>query len=177
VSVDNVRREDWIVGGLALLLVIDLLKLPWYTVAGGTVSGISLPSISNSATGSPDRFLGLLAVLAALAVLFDLLFEHLSPDTHIPAINGSRTLTRCALAIVAALLLALKFIFHLTQIGSLGVGFWLGALLAAALVYATIKARQTEPPATARPDQSETRDQPEHSETVEAPETSGRPEA
>lgn len=144
-NTDGAKREDWVVGGLAVLLVIDLVELPWHTVAGGMISGISFPSISDRATGPPDGLLGVLAVLAALAIVFDLLLEHLSPDTQIPSINGSRTLTRFALAITAAGLLALKFILHLTQIGDLGSGFWFGAVVTAALVYVTLKAWEANP--------------------------------
>lgn len=153
-NTDGAKREDWVVGGLAVLLVIDLVELPWHTVAGGMISGISFPSISDRATGPPDGLLGVLAVLAALAIVFDLLLEHLSPDTQIPSINGSRTLTRFALAITAAGLLALKFILHLTQIGDLGSGFWFGAVVTAALVYATLKAWEANP---ARADGARTR--------------------
>jgi hypothetical protein len=149
-SVDTARREDWIMGGLALLLVIDLLGLPWYTAGGGTISGISLPSISNTATGSPSGFLGVLAVLAALGILLDLVFAHLSPGTEVPAIGGNRSLTRRALAIAAAGMLALKFLLHLGAIGNLAVGFWLGAVLAGGLVFATSWARREEPPRAGR---------------------------
>lgn len=144
-NTDGVKREDWVVGGLAVLLVIDLVELPWHTVAGGMISGISFPSISDRATGPPDGLLGVLAVFATLAIVFDLLLEHLSPDTQIPSIKGSRTLTRVALAITAAGLLALKFILHLTQIGDLGSGFWFGAVVTAALLYATLKAWEANP--------------------------------
>ena len=129
--------------------MIDLLELPWHEVAGGTVSGISLPSISNRATGPPDGLFGVLAVLATLAIIFDLVFEHVSPDTQIPAIEGSRTLTRFVLAGTAAGLLAVKFILNLSEIGDLGSGFWFGAVVAAALVYAAMKAWQAEPARTA----------------------------
>ena len=55
-SVENVSREDWIIGGLALLLVIDLLFLPWFSVLGRS---------RLTATDAPDGWLGVLAVLAA----------------------------------------------------------------------------------------------------------------
>ncbi len=132
-------------GALAVLLVIDLLELPWHTVAGGTISGISFPSLSDRATGPPDGLFAVLAVLATLAIVFDLLFEHLSPDTQIPSINGSRALTRFALAIAAAGLLALKFILNLDEFGNLGTGFWFGVVVTAALVYATMKAWEANP--------------------------------
>jgi hypothetical protein len=206
VNTDRVKREDWVVGGLALLLVIDLLELPWHEVAGGTVSGILLPSISNRATGPPDGLFAVLAVLATLAIIFDLLFEHVSPDTQIPAIEGSRTLTRFVLAGAAAGLLAVKFILNLNEIGDLGSGFWFGAVVAAALVYAAMKAWQAEPARTAgsaragpgatthggaadegrapekagagATDVADAPDEPERpAETAEAPGTSAQPES
>ncbi len=141
-------------GGLALLLVIDLSELPWYTSGGGTISGISLPSISNTATGPPTRFLGVIAMLASLAVLLDLVLEHLVPARNVPSIAGNRTLTRHALAIAAAALIALKFVLHPALIGDLSAGFWLGAVLAAALVYATMHAKSpsAKPAGTAGPE-------------------------
>lgn len=154
-NTETVRREDWVVGGLALLLVIDLLELPWYTIGGGTVSGISLPSISNPATGSPAAFLGVLAVIAVLAVLADLIFLYLSPDTDLPAIDGNRSFTRFVLASTAAALLALKFILHVTQIGHMGIGFWFGIVLAAALVVATHMGRRDEPKPQAEAEEEE----------------------
>ena len=36
-NVENVSREDWTIGGLALLLVIDLLFLPWFSIAGAVL--------------------------------------------------------------------------------------------------------------------------------------------
>jgi hypothetical protein len=178
---DRVKREDWTVGGLALLLVIDLLELPWHEVGGGTVSGIALPAISNRATGPPDGFFGVLAVLATLAIIADLLFEHLSPDTQIPAVDGSRTLTRFVLAITAAGLLAVKFILNISEIGNLGSGFWFGVLVAAGLVYASMKAWEAEPHRTARagraaPPTSEPRD-PRDGESAQAPEKPGASES
>lgn len=145
-SVDKARRVDWVVGGLALLLVADLLALPWYSVGGSVVSGITLRAVSETATGWPSAFLGVLAVVATLGVLIDLVLERLSPDTPIPAIHGDRAMTRHVLAVVSATLLALKFVLHLGVLGNLGVGFWLGAALTGALVYATMRARRAEPP-------------------------------
>jgi uncharacterized membrane protein len=144
-TVENPRRQNWVLGGVALLLVIVLLELPWYTVGGGTVSGISLPPISNPATGSPGGFLGMLAVLATLAVLLDVVLEQLSPETNVPSVSGSRTMTRFLLAIAAAAFFALKFILNLSKIGNFGVGCWLGLVLMAALVFFTTQVRHRQP--------------------------------
>jgi len=62
VNLDDFSRDDWILGGVALLLVIDLLFLPWFTISVGPFSA------STTATGDPDGWLGVLAVLAAVAL-------------------------------------------------------------------------------------------------------------
>ena len=150
-NLDNVSRYDWIVGGLALLLAIDLLFFPWFHISVG-VGPISI-SADSTGTGSPDGWLGVLAVLASLAVLVDLAIERLSPQTQIPAIGGSRAMTRFVLTLVAAFFMALKFLFHI-HFSLFGWGFYLGVVLVALLIYFTMQARQApalagRPPAAA----------------------------
>ena len=142
-NVDNVSRDDWILGGVALLLVIDLLFLPWFSISVG------LLSLTSTATGSPDGWLGFLAVLAALALIVDLAVERLSPQTVLPAVNNSRTHTRLILAGVVALFVALKFLFHI-HFSYFGFGFWAAVVLTIALVYFALQARNASP-RTARP--------------------------
>ena len=145
-NVESIHRDDWIVGGIALLLVFDLLVFAWFslpntatlTFRGATVAfgGGSL-----TATDTPDGWLGLLAVLALLALIVDLALERLSPETHVPEIGGSRAMTRYVLAVAAAACMALKFLFHIGEFSNLGLGFWFGAILAGALVYLAAQAR------------------------------------
>jgi hypothetical protein len=150
VNLDNVSRDDWIVGGVTLLLVIDLLFFPWFHVSA-SVGPITV-SADSSATGSPDGWLGVLAVLASLAVLVDLAIERLSPDTPVPAISGSRTTTRLVLAALAAFFMALKFLFHI-HFSYFGWGFYVAVVLIVALVYFTLQARNA--PVTAAPRMAE----------------------
>ncbi len=140
-NLDNVTRDDWVVGGLALLLAIDLLFLPWFDISVGA-GPVSL-SVTSTATGSPDGWLGVLAVLAAVAVIADLAIERLSPQTQIPAMGGSRAMTRFILAAAAALFVVLKFLFHI-HFSLFGFGFWAAIVLTAGLVYFAMQARQTE---------------------------------
>jgi hypothetical protein len=136
---DALSRNDWIVGGLALLLVIDLLFLPWYSLS---VHGFGYSaSVTASATGAPDGWAGLLGMLAALAVLADLLIERLAPQTTLPNLGGSRTKTRLYLAAVAAGFIALKFVLHL-HFSWFGFGFYLAVVVCAALVFATLRLSQ-----------------------------------
>jgi hypothetical protein len=135
VKLDNVTRDDWLLAGVALLLVIDLLFLPWFSVSFGPLS------VTSTATGAPDGWLGVLAVLAALALVADLGIERLSPQTRLPAVRDSRTTTRVVLAGVTALFVVLKFLFHI-HFSLFGFGFWLAVVLTAGLVVFALRARR-----------------------------------
>jgi hypothetical protein len=132
---DALSRDDWIVGGLALLLAIDLLFLPWFSFSYGVIS------FTTTATGSLDGWTAVLAMFASIAVLADLLIERLSPQTTLPNIGGSRTATRRWLAVVAAAFVALKFVLHI-HFSYFSIGFYAGVVLAAALVFATMRLSQ-----------------------------------
>jgi hypothetical protein len=132
--VQSFTRDDRIVGGLAILLVIDLLVLPWFDISAGPFS------FTFTATDAPDGWLGILAVLAALLLIADLLVERLSPQSTMPSVGGSRVQTRFVLACVAALFVVLKFLFHI-HFSEFGFGFWVGIVLTAGLVYVALKAR------------------------------------
>jgi hypothetical protein len=134
-AMDNVSRDDSLIGGLALLLVIDLIALPWLSVSTGILGSADL-----SATSSPDGWLGVLAMLAALAVAADLAIERLSPESRLPEIGGSRATTRLVLVRVAAAFIALKFLFHI-HFGNFGFGFYAAVLLVGGLFYVTSRAR------------------------------------
>jgi hypothetical protein len=136
-SLDAVRRDDWLLGGIALLLVIDLLFLPWFDVSIGPIS------FTSAATGAPDGWLGVFAALAAVALIADLAVERLSPQTRVPAVGGSRATTRLALAGIAGLFVGLKFLFHV-HFSLFGVGFWGAVILTTALVLLTAKAHRGE---------------------------------
>ncbi len=135
---DSVSRDDWILAGVALLLVIVLLFLPWFSVSI-TIGPISA-SATATATDSPDGWLGILAVLTAIALIADLGVERLSPGTALPNIGGSRTQTRFVLACVTALFVALKFLFHI-HFSDFGFGFYLAVILTAGLVWVAFQAR------------------------------------
>jgi len=131
---DALKRDDWLVGGVSLLLAIDLLFLPWFSFYVFSVSG----------TDAPDGWAGILAVLASLAVLGDLLVERLSPQTTLPNFGGSRTATRFRLSVVAAVFVAIKFVFNI-HFSYFGVGFWAGVILTAVLVFVTYRLSQDRP--------------------------------
>jgi hypothetical protein len=147
---ERLSGEDWLLATLGMLLVFDLLVLPWFSF-GATISvGSATVSIGGSLTAvdAPDAFLGVLALLSCAFLVADLGFERLSPQTQLPSIASDRETTRFALACLAAGLIALKFLFHIGRFGELALGFWLAVLLVGALVALTRRVRQTEPAAS-----------------------------
>ncbi len=138
-NLERISREDWLLGAVALVLVIDLLFLPWFDVSFG--AGAFSASATFPATDTPDGWLGLLAVLAAVAMIADVGIERLAPEMRIPALGGTRTSMRLILAAAAGASVALKFVLHI-HFSIFGFGFYLAVLLAAALVVLAARARQ-----------------------------------
>jgi hypothetical protein len=136
-DVSKFTREELILAGVALLLVVDLLLLPWFDISVGV--GSFQVSATSSATGAPDGWLGVLAVLVLIALVADLALERLG-NVELPAIGGSRAQTRLVLAAVAAGFVGLKFLFHI-HFGLFGFGFWAGIVLTTALVVVAACAR------------------------------------
>lgn len=132
-NVEDVPREEWIVGGLALLLAIFLLVLPWFDVSVGPFSA------TFSATSAPDGWLGILAFIACVALVADIAVTRMSPQTHLPVVN-SRAHTRFLLAAAAAVFVALKFLFHI-HFGEFGWGFYADVIVTVALVYFALQVR------------------------------------
>jgi hypothetical protein len=134
VKFDSVSRDDWILAGLALLLIIDLVALPWFSISVGPFSA------TLTATDAPDGIFGILAVLSAVALIVDLGVERLSPGTTVPNIGGSRTQTRFVLALLTAVFVALKFVFNI-HFSDFGFGFYAAVILTAGLVWIAYQTR------------------------------------
>jgi hypothetical protein len=137
-DVSKFTREELILVGVALLLMVDLLLLPWFDISIGF--GSFKVSATSSATGAPDGWLGVLAVLALIALVADLALERLA-DVELPAIGGSHAQTRLVLAAVAGGFVGLKFLLHI-HFSLFGFGFWAGIVLAIALVVVAARARE-----------------------------------
>lgn len=130
----DVSRDDRILAGLALLLIISLLFLPWFSLSFGPIS------VTATATDAPDGWLGVLAVLGAILLIADLAVERLSPGTTVPNIGGGRAQTRFILACITALFVALKFLFHV-HFSWFGFGFYVSVVLTVALVWVALQTR------------------------------------
>jgi hypothetical protein len=129
VSLDNVSRADWVLVALAVLLVVDLLFLPWISVSVGRASE------SATATGAPNGVLGILAVLSTIALIADLAIERFLPTIPVPNLGAGRADTRLVLATMTTCFLALKLVLHLGHLGYLAFGFWVALVATAGLVY------------------------------------------
>jgi hypothetical protein len=123
--------------------VIDLSSLPWLSYVATVRVGTASVSLGGSltATDAPEAWLGVLAVFSAVLLVGDIAVQRLSPETPLPAIE-SREMTRLVLACAAAGFMAVKFLLHLGSIGNLGIGFWLGAAMVAALIVVTNRAQK-----------------------------------
>jgi hypothetical protein len=133
VDLAKLSREDMILSGLALFLIIDLVFLPWYSV---DVLGLTL---TLTATSAPYAIWGVLAALAALAFIIDLALERFG-GVQLPEIGGSRATTRAALAGATLACMVVKF---LLETSDLGFGCYLGA--AAAIALLVLSAREAAP--------------------------------
>ena len=109
-NLEAFSRDDWFLGGVALLLTVDLLFLPWFSFSM-SIGSVTLTD-SLTATGSSSGWTAIIAALASVAIIADIAVERLSPGTAVPNIGGSRTQTRWVLTLVAVGFVALKFLLH-----------------------------------------------------------------
>jgi hypothetical protein len=79
------RQCDWILGGTALVLVIDLLFFPWHKISID-FGPLGSTSSSRTALQSPNGFWGILAFLVAIAIVAVVIIRRLTtvklPDLH-----------------------------------------------------------------------------------------------
>jgi hypothetical protein len=122
VDFSKLSREDLMVGGGGILLVIGLLFFAWYSVPSFDGVGGSI-----SATSSPYSIWGVLALIVTIIIIADLALARYSPATTLPTTQLGRDMTRAAACGVVLLLLFIKFIAH---VGSFGYGFFLDIIFA-----------------------------------------------
>lgn len=125
-DLNKLTLSDKIIAGTGLVLLIDLLFLPWHNVDLGFVSS------SRSAIESPNGFWGILALLLTAAVLVVTLLRVLKPETQLPdlPISWDQAIFYGTVAVEA--LLVIKLVLE-TEF--LGFGAWLGLLLGAGMIY------------------------------------------
>jgi hypothetical protein len=112
------------VGGGGILLIIDILAFPWHSNGPFSLTG----------TDTPGPIWAVLALLVTLVVVIDLALERFSPSTVIPTTQLGRAMTRAAAAGVALVMVLFKLILPSHGTDFLGWGFYLGIILAVAIV-------------------------------------------
>lgn len=133
-----------IIAGSGILLIFDLVVLPWHRIDLGAIGG----TLTRSAIEAPNGGLGLLALLAALVVVA---YVALSAFTEVamPVLPVSWAQAQLAGAAATAAFVFLKLA---VETSALGIGAWAGVILAAAVVYGGyIRYREMEATAGAQP--------------------------
>ena len=131
-DLSKLSMGDKIVAGAGLLLIIDLLFLPWHDIDLGIIS------VTRRAIQSPNAFWGVLALLLTIALVAVVLLRKLStaklPDLPVPY--------RDAIFFAAIAVLVLLVLKLIIETDALGFGAWLGILLSAGLVYGAYTLRR-----------------------------------
>jgi hypothetical protein len=125
-DLDKLTLSDKIIAGTGIVLIIDLLFLPWHSIDVGPFSA-SLTAIEER-----NAFLGILALLLTIALVAVTLLRVLKPETQLPdlPVSWDRATFFGAVAVLGLLLLKL-----ILETDYLGIGAWLGILLAAGMAY------------------------------------------
>jgi hypothetical protein len=122
----KLSREDWMVGGGGILLIIFLFALPFYSWSYGPYS------YTAAATSSPDSIWGILALILALVLVVDWALAIFSPSTTVPTTPLGREMTRVAIGGLIVLFLLIKLISHT---GYLGWGCFVDLIVALVVTY------------------------------------------
>jgi hypothetical protein len=120
VDFSKLSREDWMVGGGGLVLVIGLLAFPWFSFSIGAFTATA------AATSSSGGIWAVLALIVLIAVIVDLLLARFSPDTVLPTTPLGREMTRAAAVGLVVVLMLIKLISHT---GNYGWGFFVDIVL------------------------------------------------
>jgi hypothetical protein len=116
----KLSREDWMVGGGGLALLIGLLLFPWFSTHP---FGFSYTA---PATDGPGAAWAVLALIVLFWVLVDLGFARFNPQTVIPTTKYGREMTRAFAIGAIVVLMFIRLIWHL---GDWGWGFFVDLIL------------------------------------------------
>lgn len=137
-DLSKLTKGDRIVVASALLLVLDLLLIPWYSV---TVVGIV--TVTLKGVDSPDSFLGILSLLVALAMGAQVVLSRLT-EVKVPEIGIPWARAHFLGGLAVVIMLALKFVLHTSY---LSIGSYLAILFAIALAVGGFTMQKESTPA------------------------------
>lgn len=137
-DLSKLTLADKIIAATGIVLLIDLLFLPWHSIDLGPFG-----SVTRSGIESPNGFWGILALLLTIVVLAVLVITRFTttklPDLPVPL---NRAIFFGTIAVLALLVLKL-----LLEMDALGFGSWLAILLGAGMVYGGFLKSQEAAPA------------------------------
>lgn len=144
VDLDKLTMGEKIVAGAGIVLIIDLLFLPWHNI------DIGILSVSRKAIQSPNALWGVLALLLAVAMVAVVCVSRFT-TTQLPDLPVPWPQAMFIGGIAVAALLVLKLIL---ETSFLGFGAILGVLLGAGMAYGGFLMRNEAGPAVAPPGSS-----------------------
>ena len=126
-DLDKLSLSDKIIAATGIVLIIDLLFLPWHSVDLGPFGSATLTAVEEK-----NAFLGVLALLLTIAVVAATLVRVFKPETKLPdlPVTWDKAIFYASAAALGLLLLKL-----LLELDYLGFGAWLGILLAGGMAY------------------------------------------
>lgn len=142
-DLDKLSLSDKIIAGTGIVLVIDLLFLPWHSVDLGP-----LGDYSRSGVESPNSFWGIIALLLTIAVVAVTVVRVFKPETKLPELPVTWDRATFFAAAATLAVLALKLVL---ETDFLGFGAWLGILLAAGMTYGGYLKFQADKAGTGNP--------------------------
>ena len=125
-DLSKLSRGDRIVVATGILLVIDLLFLPWYSI-----SIANFVTVTRTGVGSPDAILGILGLLIALVMAGQIGLARFT-DAKLPDLPVPWPRAHLLGGAAALVLLLLKLVLHTSY---LGFGAYVAILLAIGLAY------------------------------------------
>jgi hypothetical protein len=124
-DLDKLTLSDKVLAGTGILLLIDLLFLPWHSIDIGPLS------VSRTGLQSPGSVWGVLALLLTIAVVAAIAVTRFT-TTELPTMPVPLNRAVFLGAVVTFALLLLKLV---SETDFLGFGAWLGVLLGAGFAY------------------------------------------
>ncbi len=127
-DLSKLSLSDKIIGGTGIVLIIDLLFLPWHSIDLGAFGG----SITRTAVQDPNAIWGIFALLLTIAIVAVVAVRALKPETTLPDLPVTWNQAIFYAAAATAALLLLKLVIETSQ---LGFGAFLGIILAGGMAY------------------------------------------
>lgn len=130
-DLSKLTRGEKIILATGVLLIIDLVALPWHHVSLGRLSELTGVSVNRTAIQSPHGVYGWLALLLALVMVAQIVVARFT-TAKLPEIPVPWAQVHLVAGVVTLALLLLKLV---VETNYLGFGCFLGLLLAAGLAF------------------------------------------